>query len=702
MTDPTRRDVLKMAGAASAAIPKPGAAAPSAGAWYATSYRKLFFDYHSHSTAMGLGSAFDAEGWARRLAEANAQAVSVFTKCGQGWSYYRKGKVRHVHPQLPSGLDMLEAQLAALHKRGLKAIGYYHTFNSEPVARDHPGWVIRDVKGTPQGQSICLLGPLLDEHLLPHVREIVSLYEVDAMFFDGTYASRACYCDSCRARFRGDTGLDLPEGEAAASWPRYVAWSLDRFRDVRRRISAAVDEARPGLPVSYNWVCSMRQPEAVPEHIGSLMIDVFPDDQAFNGSYQARYWATLERPFDIMNSAFLQWWGDWGSKPAQAMQQEVAAAIANGGLTWIGYQMTHTFDVQPAVMEQLGKTLAFVKEREPLLTGARPVPNVAVLHSASSHFSGGARLSADETATRGAHRILLESAIPHHFVNEAGLRKRLAEYRAVILPDARHLAPDLVSALEQYVENGGVLLATYRSGTEEADGSPARGWALERLLGLTMEGDCAQPEAYIEVHAPALKAGLLDMPLLVHGRFAFVRPAAGVEAAAGLRKVYLRADGKYLLRSSPPGDDSGYPAITRRRVGKGTAIYIAGQVFRGYQTHNQWCLKPLIANLLNGAIPHPLVRLHSPAWLEVSLMRQGSRTIAHLVNHHGNRPSDRNNLCVEQVLPVHGVTLELASERRPAGVRLEPGGLAPQWEYAGGFARITIPRVHIHSAVVMS
>ena len=33
---------------------------------------------------------------------------------------------------------------------------------------------------------------------------------------------------------------------------------------------------------------------------------------------------TLGRPFDVMNSAFLQWWGDWGCKPATAMQQEVA------------------------------------------------------------------------------------------------------------------------------------------------------------------------------------------------------------------------------------------------------------------------------------------------------------------------------------------------------------------------------------------
>ncbi len=88
--------------------------------WYANSYRKLFFDFHSHSSAVGLASAFDAERWAQRLEEANAQAVSVFVKGGRGWSLYRRGSVRHVHPHLPEGLDMLEEQLQALHKRGIE------------------------------------------------------------------------------------------------------------------------------------------------------------------------------------------------------------------------------------------------------------------------------------------------------------------------------------------------------------------------------------------------------------------------------------------------------------------------------------------------------------------------------------------------------------------------------------------------------
>ena len=81
--------------------------------------------------------------------------------------------------------------------------------------------------------------------------------------------------------------------------------------------------------------------------------DIYTDDQVFNGSYFSRYWATLERLFDIMNVAFLQWWGDWGCKPAIALQQEEASVIANGGLVWLGYQMNQAYDVEPAAMGEL-------------------------------------------------------------------------------------------------------------------------------------------------------------------------------------------------------------------------------------------------------------------------------------------------------------------------------------------------------------
>jgi len=678
--------------------------------WYGTSYRKLFFDFHSPGTAVGLAAAFDAERWADRLVEANAQAVSVFTKCGFGYSFYQKGRIRYPHPHLPAGLDMLGEQIAALHQRGLRAIGYYHTFNSEPIARDHPDWIERDAEGKPRGISICLLSPLTTQWMLPHIEEIVTLYGVDSMFFDGTYAHSPCYCAACRERFaKASGGLAIPTDKKDQTWPRYVAWKLEALKEVRQAICDTIHRHRPDVVVSINWAYAPRMPETVPDGVGALVADIPPDDQVFHGSYFSAYWATLKRPFDIMNSAFLQWWGDWGCKPAIAMQQEVATTLAHGGLTWIGYQMRHDFDVEPAVMAELGKTLDFVRQREPLLAGAEPVPYVAVLHSTHANLAANeASFSIDERSARGAHRLLAESMIPHHFLHEQALREWLPELRAVILPDQRYLEPDLVGALADWVRAGGVLLATALTGTLDEDCRDTGRFALEDLLGVRLEGVYDQPHAYIEVTDPRLKPGTLDMPHLAEAKFALARPVADdVQTLARLRRIYLRSDGQFLLRWSPAGDDSGYPAITLRRVGKGWAAYLAGELFYAYQVKNQWNLKHIVANLLRATIADPPVTVDAPAWLEVVVMRQPARSapggrerlLVHLVNQHGDRPVDGNNRCVEQVLPVRNVKVRVRCPKRPTRITLEPDGTTPRWSHARGVATVSVPEVMIHRVV---
>jgi hypothetical protein len=77
------------------------------------------------------------------------------------------------------------------------------------------------------------------------------------------------------------------------------------------------------------------------------------------------------------------------------------------------------------------------------------------------------------------------------------------------------------------------------------------------------------------------------------------------------------------------------------------------------------------------------------------------RTLVHLVNHHGNRPVDGNNVCVEQVLPVRDVTVRLCHAKRPAQVTLEPGDQVPEWRYVGGMVEVRVPEVTIHAAIAI-
>jgi hypothetical protein len=338
------------------------------------------------------------------------------------------------------------------------------------------------------------------------------------------------------------------------------------------------------------------------------------------------------------------------------------------------------------------------------------VPLVAVLHGTRTR-EWSAPLDfglTSEKSLRGAARALTESMIPFQILHEKALVDRLSDYRAVIMADQQILASDLAERLPAWVESGGVLICAGLTGTRNTDGSESGRLALGELLGVRLDGIYDQPHAYVRITDPRLTPGTLDMPHLAEARFALATPVSPeVEILARLHRIYLRSDGKFLLRWSPVGEDSGHPAVTLRRVGKGYASWIAGDVFHAYQVKNQWNLKHLVANLLRATLGDTLLRVSSSAWLEVALAEQTSaegkrRTLIHLVNWHGNRPAEGTALCIEETHPVTDVELRYPCPTRPSSVLLEPGGLEPRWSHDGGALCVRVPRVEAHVAVCVS
>lgn len=584
--------------------------------WHDRIYRKLFFDYHNHASNWGLAENFDAEKWADQLMAADAQGVSVFAKCAQGWRYYRKGEVGWVHPEMPAGLDMLGSQVEACHKRGIKVIAYYHTFGSRNVEEQHPGWMAVNSRGDTAG--LCMNTPLTEEHILPQIREIVRNYDIDGIFFDGTNI-RMCYCDDCRKDYKNDTGYDIPLNRDDPHWLDHVKWLNKESTDLRRKFTDAVHAEKPEVLVSFNWSYTPRQPEIVPDDIGFLMCDIFPEDQLLAGSYLGKYWSTLGKSFDIMNSAFLKWWGDWGCKPAIAMQQECATIIANGGKTWLGFMMPAQFGVEPAVMQEMGKTMKFIKEREEFCRNSEPVPYIAVLHSTHSLYTRDPSQQLDEKPLYSLHKMLVQGGFHYNILNEETLLEHINEYKTLILPDQRYISRELADAIDQFVRNGGGLIATVLSGTEDETYKPAGKFMLEEVLGVRFKELYPFTNGYIVINDKRLKKNVLDMPHQVWGQFVYVEPVTA-GSLAELWDVYIRRDGEYYQSgSSPIGKNTGYPSITFNQYGKGKAVYLAGDILGAYTQRNNWNFKNLLGNLIDLVLPEKLISIEAPGNVEVIL-----------------------------------------------------------------------------------
>lgn len=667
--------------------------------WHKQTFRKLFFDYHSHSSTYDLARDFNAEQWAEQLKQANVEGVSMFAKCGQGWRYYLKGNVGWVHPQMPPNIDMLGEVVASCHKRGIKVIAYYHTFNSEKLAELHPDWIVRNSKNESRGSGLCLLSPLLEEHMIPQVKEIVQNYDIEGIFFDGTYA-HVCYCQYCRERFKKESGFDIPDSDKDAHWREYVQWNNRAYLEVRQKIMDAVSAIKKNVLVSFNWVYTPRQPEVLPDDIGSLMCDIFPNDQLFSGSYLSKYWVTLGKPFDIMNSSFLRWWGDWGMKPAAALMQECATIIANGGKTWIGYQMYPRFSVEPAVMNEFGKTMQFIQEREEWSRDAEPVPYIAVLHSTNSYFTHKTSLQVDERPLQSVHKMLLQSGFHFNIVNEQTLLETIGKYKVVILPDQRGIDAALTDALRTFVRNGGGLVATLLTGTEDASFKSMENFNIADVLGVKLDGTYPQSHAYFVVKDERLKNNVLNMPQQVFGEFTLVKPTTAL-ALADFWDIYLRGDGEFLLSSSPPGKYTGRPAITVNQFGKGKAAYICGDIFGAYIERNQWNLKNLLKNIINIVVPEKLVEIEAPDVVEVVLTKKRNKPLIHLINHSGERPLGENIAFTEDIIPVYDIIARVKFDGLPKSVKLMPENKELHWYVQEGKVTIKIPELKIYSIVVI-
>jgi hypothetical protein len=670
--------------------------------WYRNSYRKLFFDYHNYEAVLNLASQFNAERWAEQLEQAHVQAVSLHSYCSHGWRYYRKGTIGYIHPGLPEGLDIVDEVMKACHKRNIRVIAYFNVLGGEPMDQHHPDWILTNEKGEKSPGIVSLFSPYFNEFLLPLLEEFASNYKVDGVFFD--YLRVDTPDDRyAKQKFVRDTGKPYPVSSESPSWSDYIHWLLEEGKRLRLEAFNALHRGNPDVLTCVNWSYSYLQPEIPPDNVGFLSLDIEPEDQVFETSFIAKNWVTLDKPFDIMNTAFLQWWGDWGVKPAETMNQECAASMANGGRTWIGYQIRPEYFVENALMDEFRKTFKFVMEREDLCNGMVPVPDIAILNSSAGLFTHGTTLhlyNEDLQSLRGAFKMLMESGLHFNILNEEVLLKNIDQYNVVILPDQRYISGELANALRRFVQNGGSVIATVLTATQDNTFKSTKEYLLGDLFGIKLDGLYIYDHSYILLKDERLKADVLDMAHQAYGECALIQ-ATSAKVLADLWEPLLMKDGQYIHLSSPPGKYTGHPAITLNTYGKGKAVFLSNDIFYAYAHRSQWNLKNLFKNLLMTIDPKRLIEMNAPGVVEVVLARKDKSTQVHLVNHYREKALGGAATIVEHVLPVSDIDIKVRMGSAPASVTQQPEGIKLEWKFSDGYLSFRVPKLEIYSIVVI-
>jgi len=422
------------------------------------------------------------------------------------------------------------------HEHGIKVIGYtqfrsiyYETFlDEEPKAKE---WIQRNEQGNLKswGSAYYRLMPCINhtefiDYLKKVIRVGIEYVKLDGFHFDNSYA-QPCYCEVCQKKFRKYLeekypsrnerierfGLPhfkhmrIPPFQAQGpirdplrqEWIRFRCLSLS---NVWREIYLFIKKINPDIVIlsnpAYprgmsNWA---NERSIDPSQMGRWHDLMFAENGNFprveNGYLitQIRaYKSGRAAGYGVISTTWLYSKSEKeGALPSKEEQVELslAEAAAFGGIVGTNWALRPYERGERIILDDerlehpLRRYLSFLKKHENLYLGRTLWSDVCILYSFPS-------LAFDfDSAYRsivGFEQTLIQYQIPYSIVFSDNIEK-IKDYDVLILADQPCLSNHECEIIQEFVEDGGGLILTGRSGQYNEDFCERIENCLERIL----------------------------------------------------------------------------------------------------------------------------------------------------------------------------------------------------------------------------
>jgi hypothetical protein len=650
-------------------------------------FRQVHLDFHTSAEIPEVGALFDPEAFADTLVRAQVDSVTCFARCHHGYIYFDS----HAHPERRHPhltRDLLREQIAACHRRGIRVPVYSSVQWDAFTAARHPEWRVITAQGQLEGtppfepgfrRALCLNSPYVG-FLQDHVREVLESLPVDGLFLD-IVKVQDCACHHCQEAMKA-AGLDAAQEDVRRAFGAEVTrrFIKDMTEFIRARSADAaifynsghVDPSLRRVLPAYTHV----EIESLPS--GRWGYLHFP--------LTVRYARTLGADYLGMTGKFHTAWGDFHSyKNPAALEFECFQMLAQTAKCSIGDQLHPSGRVDPETYERIGAVYARVAEKEPWCRGATARTDIGVL-SPEEFVAGG-----QNPAALGVTRLLQEGRHQFDVVDSAA---DFSRYKVMVLPDEIVMIEGLAAKLTAYLDGGGALLASYRSGL-----TPAQDAFALNALGVRLIGRAPFSPDFI-VPGPAVDKGLPRTELVMYLEGLAVEPRAGTQVLAPVVAPYFNRTWEHFVshRHAPSSGRPVYPGIVQR----GRAVYFAHPVFTQYhQDTPLWC-KKLVLNALERLLPEPLVRADAPSTAVVTLNEQADarRLVLHLLHYIPERRGDLD--VIEDVIPLRDVRCDVRLDGRAVRrVTAVPEPRSIPFTARGGRVAFIVPEVQGHQMVAI-
>ena len=583
--------------------------------------------------------------------------------------------------------DYLSRYLPEAKKRGIRTFIYFNVhYYTMRFAAEHPDWREIRENGKPldgvygTGASFCVNTPWR-EWVFQVIRDLAA-YPIDGIFYDGpVYRPDTCYCRYCRAKFRKRYGTDMPPKSVRTGKPfrQLLEFQADSIADFLRDTRSILKSKSPSIALYMNG--GVRGANWATGRLNRVLIkeqDLLGSEGGFLGGdltriplwkpgLTARLLETQSggKPRVIFSAASHKPW-TFSLLPDPELRLLYGDTIANGASVWMGIT---PFEFEQPEMKALAAMNSFFAKNAEYYLQTRSAARVAVVWSdvTANFYAASTAQLIDIDRTKpgsdignvdgefsGITEPLLRAHIPFDVLDDVALETdSLNRYDAIFLPNVACMGDKIAARLEDYVRQGGHLVADFETSRYDETGILRNNFALAEVFGASAAQKIAGPRRW-DFMQPVAKSKLLhDL-----NREFIPSPAYYVPVQLKTGHAILQ----YTERLAGPYDGvpklSKDPSVVVNQLGKGRVVYFSGDLGNTITKFHTPELIELLANAGQQMAEPPVVVENAPGSVEIVVRTQndGRRTLVHLVNFTGEmtRP-------IRHIVPVSDVRVTLAS-----------------------------------------
>jgi hypothetical protein len=605
-----------------------------------------------------------------------------------------------VHPSLQEK-KLLEKQIQVCHAHDIRVPIYTTIQWDYYTSQRHPEWCCLTAEGGLVDncesrsshvyepgfyRTLCVNSPYRD-FLKQHIKDIYSVVgpeNVDGFFLDIVNVVD-CSCQHCVSDM-------VKKGYNPEMKKERIEYARQMIASFKEDFSNYIRSFKSDVSIFYNAGHINHQSIDAADAYSHWELESLPSGLWGYSHFTntIRFARTTGKECLAQTGKFHTMWGDFHSfKNREALEYECFRMLAYNAKCLIGDQLNPDGKLSPEVYKLIGSVYEQIESREPWCKKATPLVELAVFTPESLESIAGCGGVVPETVN-GCCTMLDELGYLFDIVE---VRSDWSKYKLVILPDTVLCDEILTEKIQDYIKQGGNVLAT---GDSTLDANKEHFMIPE--FGITYVGKEDRWPSFIMPN-DILGKSLPNTEHVMYLQGNRVEPDQATGILDTIMPYFSRTWEHFCShRHTPSSSQLGTPAAIKSDA----TIYFSHPIFTIYdKLHPNWC-KEIVKDALKQFLKDQIVETNGPTTMVVTLNEQKAenRYVLHAL-HYVPIKNSQELYTIEDVIPLHDITFSLQVQEKVTSVTLVPEGKNLDYTINNGRIEFTIPRIDGHAMVAL-